>query len=206
MRTVEVKVYSFEELTPEAQAKALDKVREFEQEFGMEPSVGDAVDTIKKAFDEFGINLKDWSIGTDRYRSFVRFDVDEHVEELKGMRLRTWLLNNHYNLFFQKKTYGKHKERANGKWSHDRYSKIIFVESSCPLTGVCYDEDFLDTFRAFIKKPNNSTLEDLLNSAADDIFKTLESEYEWRTSDEGIMETSDINDSEFTEYGEVWNG
>lgn len=158
MRTINV--YTFDELSEEAKAKAIKNAREEGKHEDMDCVTHDAVSIIKHAAQEFNIEIYDWSIGADVQRSFVKINTGTALEneEINGLRLRTWLINHHYNLFYEKKHYGEYEKRANGKYSYDRYSEIQFIENDCPFSGTTYDMDFLDCFRAFLKKPTDQTL------------------------------------------------
>lgn len=72
------------------------------------------------------------------------------------------------------------------------------LNGSCPLTGVCYDESLFDAFRA--AKPGDS-LEDTLKEAGESLLKTIHNEGDYIYSDDGLRETCDANEYEFTESG-----
>ena len=203
MRTIETKIYTFDELSEEAKEKAIEYFQATE-DFDF---VGqDAMATIRKGLEAFGNGLSNWSIDytSSARSSFSIESVDSQIEELTGQRLRTWLLNNHYENFFEPKPYGKYEKRANGKWRNDRYSKILKTATCCPFTGVCYDESFMDVFREFVKNPcNYTTFEDLLKSAVETVLSDLEKECEYLISEEAIIERIEGGDYEFTENGEL---
>ena len=210
METVCVNLYSFAELSSTAQKTAIAndrKIREQEDTFSFE--IGDAVNTVKAAAKAFGFKLINWSIGADVQTSFVSLLTGvRQVEELTGVRLRTWLINNRYDVFYTKKPYGKHLRSFQlcGQYYHSyqRESKVLFVESDCPFTGMSYECEFLDTFRDFLRKPDHNTLTTLFEIAVQNLCRALEREYEYQMSDENIrydLELSD--DAMFTEEGEL---
>lgn len=205
MRTITYNAYTFDELSDEAKAKAIIAAREKERYWDMEHNVSEAMATIKKAADSFGFALLNWSIGPDAPTSYVTL-TDSHLQEnedIKGLRLRTWLINNTYGIFYESKPQGEYRKRDNGAWKYDRRSKVQVTETCCPFTGVTYDESLMDVFRAFLKKPTDHTLEELFKSAVDKVCKDLQSEEEYQQSDEGITEFLLCNDVEFTEDGEL---
>lgn len=211
MKTVCVNLYSFAELSSTAQAVAIANERKSREEadtFSWE--VGEAVNTVKAAAKVFGFKLLNYSIGADVQSSFVNLrQLDVTAAELTGVRLRTWLINNHYDVFYTKKPYGKYRDRASGmsaksNYRYDRYSKIQFIESDCPFTGMCYDCEFLDTFRDFLRKPDHNTLTTLFEIAVQNLCHALEREYEYQMSDENIRYDLELSDEAmFTEEGEV---
>lgn len=154
-------------------------------------------------------------------RSWMDFNierVDDQILELSGLRLRTWLINNFTFLWKPKwkgslKTneYVKHNRIKSPKEVNsigNRYNPYYSgcqVDNCCVLTGMCYDNDFLKPIYDFIKKPNESNLESILDDCFSSLRKTVEDEQDYRYSDEGIMQ--DISDQglEFDEFGEEFN-
>lgn len=211
MKTVCVNLYSFAELSSTAQAVAIANDRKSREEadtFSFE--VGEAVNTVKAAAKAFGFKLINWSIGADVQTSFVSLLTGvRQVEELTGVRLRTWLINNRYDVFYTKKPYGEYRDRASGmsaksNYRYDRYSKIQFIETDCPFTGMFYDCEFLDTFREFLAKPDHNTLTTLFEIAVQNLCRALEREYEYQMSDESIRYDLELNDDAiYTEEGEL---
>lgn len=210
MKTVCVNLYSFAELSSTAQKTAIAndrKIREREDTFSFE--IGEAVNTVKAAAAVFGFKLINWSIGADVQTSFVSLLTGvRQVEELAGVRLRTWLINNRYDVFYTKKPYGKHLRSFQlcGQYYHSyqRESKVLFIESDCPFTGTFYDCEFLDTFREFLAKPSPDTLESLFEAAVENLCRALEREYQYQMSDENIRYDLELSgDAIFTEEGEL---
>lgn len=211
METVCVNLYSFAELSSTAQATAIANDRKSREEadtFSWE--VGEAANIVKAAAEVFGFKLVNWSIGADVQSSFVDLrQLDVTAAELTGVRLRTWLINNHYDVFYTKKPYGEYRDRASGmsaesNYRYDRYSKIQFIETDCPFTGMFYDCEFLDTFREFLAKPSPDTLESLFEAAVENLCRALEREYEYQMSDESIRYDLELSDDAiYTEEGEL---
>ena len=211
MKTVCVNLYSFAELSSTAQAVAIANDRKSREEadtFLFE--IGEAVETVKAAAKVFGFKLVNYSIGADLQSAGVNLrQLDVTAAEITDVRLRTWLINNHYDVFYTKKPYGKYKDRASGmsaesNYRYDRYSKIQFIESDCPFTGTFYDCEFLDTFRDFLRKPSPDTLESLFEAAVENLCHALEREYEYQMSDENIRYDLELSDEAmFTEAGEL---
>lgn len=206
MKTVCVNLYSFAELSSTAQATAIAndrKIREQEDTFSYE--VGEAADTVKAAAKTFGFKLINWSLGADVQTSFVSLLTGvRQVEELTGVRLRTWLINNRYDVFYTKKRYATMRTSGDSPLPKYRYSNLIFVESDCPFTGMFYDCEFLDTFREFLAKPDHNTLTTLFEIAVQNLCHALKREYEYQMSDENIRYDLELSDDAiFTEKGEL---
>jgi len=111
---------------------------------------------------------------TDVGRSHTRLAwSDSDVAELRGIRAWKWLVNN------------------------------LDLDKSCPFTGVCYDESFLDPLREFMRKPDSSTLEEIIRWCGDSLEQAYESECEHLASDEAIADAVTANECEFLETGEM---
>lgn len=206
MRTINI--YTFDELSDDAKETAIKSAREKGITDTIEHCISDAVKTIENAAEAFGFRLADYNIGSEVYRCSVKLAGNSTLEneEITGQRLRTWLMNNCYDVFYCSKTYGKqiraHSRFGLTKYQYQRHSRVITVQNDCPFTGVCYDEDFLDCFRAFLKKPTEQTLEELFEEGAHDVCKSLESEEQYYLQDSSIAEFLESNQYEFTEEGE----
>lgn len=202
MRQEIINIYKFDELTEEAKEAARQWVRDTNNENGYFWA-DEALESIKKGLQAFNCSLDNYSIQWDNTnQSSLKIGTPENAEELTGLRLRTWLINNaDTGTLTTAKPYGKYEKRASGKWRYDRYSKILKEESSCPFTGVCYDESFLDPIRKFIQAPDSSTLAELMDSAAFAVLKDVESEIEYQDTDTAIDETIQDKGYEFTENG-----
>ncbi len=207
MRTIETVLYKFSELSDEAKQTAIQEYR------------GEGVDT-SCYFDEAHESIKKFHdvVGTESgHRSWLDVrtgHIEDDILELSGVRLRTYLINNFEELFYERKYINSfHRdERPNthpmrtiekhlrgGYWV--RNLSNFKTESCCPLTGACYDEDLLQPFKEFIKAPDNRSFEDLINEAFSTLSNSLDNEEEHLNSDEAITEAIESNEYEFNEDG-----
>ena len=205
MRQEVINIYKFHELPAESQAKAIERWRDGNNK---EPFFwsGEALESIKKGLDAFNCTLMDYSIDwSNANGSYFTIRYPENAEELTGNRLRTWLINNaDRGTITEAKHYGKYISGAKGqKGRYQRYSRILKTESSCPFTGVCYDDSFLDPIRKFLQNPDNSTLSDLMESACIAVNRDIDSEIEYQNTDAAIIETLEANDYEFYLNGKI---
>lgn len=222
MRTIELKLYSFEELSEEAKETAIQNYRNK----GIDTSHywNDAHKSVQEFHKVFGT--------TEGNRSWLEFytgHIEDNILELKGLRLRTYLINNFGSQIFTPKYLktgerthnepGRHRMRRirktdydpqnKGKYYSQYYSNIQKSTDDCPFTGVCYDYDLLNPFYQFINNYRNTpsadyqTFEDLIKEAFEGLEKSLKDEDEYRYSDEGITEEILAGDYEFTEDGET---
>ncbi len=113
-------------------------------------------------------------------RSWLDFILEtyEDVEETKGELLKEYLTDN-FN--------------------------VDEIFECCPFTGVCYDETLLTPFRSFLlgtyKNFETTCLRDLLDDAFNSLRSEIDSEIEYRNSEEAILESIQANNYEFYEDG-----
>lgn len=209
MRTITYNAYTFDELSDEAKEKAIIAAREKERYWSMDCNVSDAVNSVKEAAATFDLELSDWSIGPDvsqaRIKVYSRSMDDNNIS---GVRLRTYIVNNYHHVFYVHKEYEKKQEGLSYYEQMNlpevaRVSNILYEETCCPFTGVCYDESIMDVFRAFLKEPYEATLAELFENAVIKLCKELSSEEEYMQSDEGIVDYLLCNEVEFTAEGKL---
>ena len=215
MRTIEVCLYKFDELSEEAKENALSNIT-IDNSFWY----NEAHKTVEKFHDVFGTR--------EGYRSWLDIrteHIDSDILELSGFRLQKYLWNNFGSELFTRK-YLKHGELVDakkpshrmmkqrlittkcpnqGKWSISYYSNIQ-RDNSCVLTGVCYDHDILDPIYKFLELRNFDrapNFEGLLEDCVHSLRKSLESEDEYNETDAAKIEHININNYEFTEDGEI---
>jgi len=81
MRTMAVSVFKFDELSDEAQEKAIDRFRE-----GMSCDfwIDEGLDSIKAFCSEFNVTLSNWSVGA---YSHIEFKTDATNRNFRGVKL-----------------------------------------------------------------------------------------------------------------------
>jgi hypothetical protein len=205
MKTIELTLYKFNELSEEAKRTAIEQYKEGGQD---QFYYDELIESINKALDLFGLE-------TGRQYSDIRTGhIDDCILELSGVRLYKYLVNNYWNKLFTPK-YKKSIDRA-VKWSPyickvytvsdgSKYTQLYYKHqrgNDCVLTGVCYDMDILQPFYSFLERPeDNVTFSDLINEMSNAIVKAFNDLEEWQDSDEHISEMLEINKYDFTEDG-----
>jgi len=210
MRTIEVKLFSFDELSEEAKEKAINKFRD--NEYNTTPwFIDDANNTFEKFADLFSIHWQNIDY-CEPYRNEYKIRLDDNVLTLTGQRLATYIWNNYKNDLFKRKylkSFDGHKKHKNiinqmGVNKYCSYYSPIKLDNSCVLTGVCYDESVLKPIYEFLNNPkDNVDFETLLNDCIYSLCGDVADEYEYQFSDEAIIETIQANEYEFTEDGEL---
>ncbi|MGB1317422.1 MAG: hypothetical protein ACPG5W_04425 [Flavobacteriales bacterium] len=207
MRTVTTTLFSFNELSEEAKQTAIESIRNE----GIETCHywQEARNSVEQFHDEVGTRS-----GNRSWLDINTGHIEDSILELSGNRLRTYLINNFGQLFYERKyrtSFSKeqrpatHPMRKIEKWKDGTYwithRSNFLTESCCPLTGVCYDEDLIEPLKKFIQKPDERTFEDLLTECIESLRTSLENEDDYRASDEGITEDIEANDFEFEQDG-----
>ena len=182
--------YTFDELTPEAQACALDAMPFKDCEYTAEECVDSLRAFAEKVSRSCGVSLKDWSIGSDVGRSFTKWNMEDATRELTGARSFAWIENNIFALV---------RQGWNIKDKGRKYYRPGVVKA-CPYTGVCFDEDILDAFR---DKDASLTIGERFASIGGRLSRVIEADIEYCNSDEGRRERADceFEDVLFDENG-----
>lgn len=200
MRTIEVQLFKFNELSAEAKERAM---KDYEPETSC--YWNDASSTVEKFNELFGTRS-----GSHSWLDIDTGSIDTDILNLTGFRLQKYLWNNFKDGLFEGKYYhlsSKTKVNKRGFASSvTRYSKIQF-ENSFTLTGVCYDMDILDPIYKFLESREvehwSTTFDSLLEECVNELRKSLESEDDYNNSDEGKSEELVERDNEYLIDGEA---
>jgi hypothetical protein len=191
MRILETKLFSFSELNSEAKETAIQRYRESllyndGYYWGYE-----VIQSIKLGLEHFNFNLVDYSIDWDNINcsdTTIKYLGDDDIMELSYIRLWKYLQNSGMLTYFCR---------------YDKKKKEL-LSGSCPFTGVCFDEDFIDPVREFIKNPKDITFKELIEDCVYSCLLAGCKDWEYILSDESISEYLDDSDFEFTESGEIY--
>lgn len=204
MRTIRTKIYSFNELSKESQANAIENYRNNNLDHDF--IYNEAYDSVK-AFNEL-FNTKE---GRNSWLNVYTDHINDEILELTGLRLQKYILNNfgyklfkgkYYSLWSKKeKSFKYHKEGF--PVLKQRYSRVIKNETSCVLTGVCYDDDILQPIYDFLelRSFDSTNFYHLLNNCFDSLKKSIDNEINYRNTDECIIEEIEANEYEFLKDG-----
>ncbi len=216
MKSINVDVFTFDELSDEVKAKLVEENRyEFQ---------GDAVymdwkdvwaPTIKKFEELFNVDLGIDSRYGWRYRVTFNeeyfFDNGEvsdfpdcngqysiRMDELSGEKLRNYIDTQFSSCMKRKTFFGKN-------YGKRRISRIFKEWDNCPLTGCCSDISILEPIAEYLnhkqgdygwKKADGTinkswkyyTFKDLMEACADSIIKAIEGSEDYYESDEYVLE------------------
>jgi len=189
MRTIEIKIYQFDELSEQAKQKAISDHRQYLQDED---------------------HWRGERLASYRAAEKIYEQLHDIEKPLSGGRLVAWIQNNlshHWeNLnFISKHTDGTIKN-SDWQYKHEctkkKLSRVFRTNNieNCPLTGVCYDYDFLKPIIDFLKKPDSRT--DNTDLELPSYESVYERDFEGM-DDHYIKDEIRANSYEFTEEGEL---
>lgn len=188
-----IKIYSAKELkkkNPRGYDKAFEDFKNRQYNYGLDHA-DEIVDSLKKLFEAAGVRLKDYEIDNNYPSySYARFEFDnDGAEKLSGQRALAWLENNLYAGLRERRTFIQRVKKYTQWFDFTKHNQI----PDCPLTGVCYDDDFLDSLRNSIKEGYD--LKAAFNRLAIKAGEIEEAEWEYQLSEENFLE---MDDEEYT--------
>ena len=200
MRTIEYKVYNYDELSAKAQQLALDSLRDRIAGTRIESDSDDYRNTLEMIEQVFRVKVRDWYI--DSCTHFFRFDfvgIDDDMENEPRLLLR-YLNTNVLPCIDNQKRYYSKTARASRK------SRILCNNSyEYCLTG-CWCDSAIDNALNNIKQSvkNKFNARDFVESILEGFFEQWRNDYEYAISDECISEEIEANDYEFYENGKPY--
>ena len=203
MRKVENIVYKFDELSAEAQKRAIDDIRNDNDIWWF---VDEALHSFNAISDCMGLKVKDYNFSLCNY-SYVKLTrPDTHFVECRditGARAYTFIINN----FIKNIQYAKYYNKIYYKNNKTRRSKIAY-DDSCIFTGMCYDDVFINTWNEWQEKLRGSryiSVEDFLTMLEHNMVNEVIDNASYYYSDEGIIEYIMERDIEFYEDGSIYS-
>ncbi len=208
MKEMNVKLYSFDELSEEAKEKVRNNLRADVYIVESHCTWNDAEDTLQKFCYFFDVECSDYEVDVFNYYS-GRINVkgywgdDSEISELNGRHLRRRINQIVENFIMKPKVYYSRNYYKTGK---KRQSRITEVFTGYELTGMCYDCDILEPvmkyYRGEMKVGDSFTYKDLMEECIDNFFSAIQKEFEYYYSDEGVDEFIKNNyDDEFLKSG-----
>jgi hypothetical protein len=216
MRTITKNLYGFDELSPEAKERAIQKTRESDgylsydwwdgvYDFFTEDMKAHGIQVEKIYFSGFWCQgdgaCFEGFIKIPEHLLIVNIMPDELRQELVAFNAKAKLrglplIELSYNAVVKHSGHYYHSHSM-GVTSYDNYRIEDYDAGE--------DEELQQEANALINKLWGQDFEDLANEIcrdhADDLYKDLEKEYEYLTSDEAIAEHLVANDYEFDEDG-----
>lgn len=221
MRTQEITIFTFEELTPKAQQRAIDKYRDNSYDNFCSDEYKD---TLKTFINIFPVKVRDWQVDPCCYSYCDMYSTaDDQINDLSGLRLFKYLVNNFGGTLYKRKYLGslktqdqpraahrmiKNREISQGTNKGKFYASVYSncqMEQNCNLTGVYSDESILQPLYNFLEAPDKSTtFADLMEECGNAWAAAFSESIEEENSDEYIKDCLINNDYEYTEEGEQY--
>lgn len=183
MKTVSTTLYSFTELSPEAQDRVIENEAKFIFEDPDNFTLNECMDSLHAIVKACGERLYNWSVGPySRSHASIR-----HGEEWDGgnktvARFVRMLMFHGY--------------------SRPKRFKDMQFPGICGFTGICFDEDVAETMLSALL--DGESLSRAADRAAERIAEICEEDLEYRTSREGILEMLDQSAEIYTADGEIF--
>ena len=200
MRTIEHKIFRYDELSEQAQQVAIESMRDRMSGTRIESDSADYRNTLEMIEQIFRVSIYDWSV--DECNFYFRFEftnIEEETENEPRLLLR-YLNTNVLPCIDNKKRYYSKTARVSRK------SRILCNNSySYCLTG-CWCDAAVDNALNNIKQSvkNKFNAREFVNSILEGFFEQWRNDYEYSTSDECIAEEIEANDYEFYENGKPY--
>lgn len=200
MRTIERKIYRYDELSEQAKQVAIESTRDSIADMRIETESAEYRNTLEMIERIFRVNIYDW--GVDEYNSYFRFDfvgIDEDMENEPRLFLR-YLNTNVLPCIDNKKRYYSKTARASRK------SRILCNNGyEYCLTGSWCDDavdNALNNINQSVKNKFNAR--EFVGCILRGFFEQWRNDYEDTCSDEYIAEEIEANDYEFFEDGKPY--
>ena len=200
MRTIERKIYHYDELSDQAQKVAIESMKEEISNVRIESDAYEYRNTLDKIEHIFGVKVYNWEV--NEYNPYFRFEftnIEEDTENEPRLLLR-YLNTNVLPYIDNKKRYYSKTARASRK------SRILYDNSyNYCLTGCWCDsaiDNALNNIGQSLKKHLNAR--EFVESILEGFFEQWRNDYEYAISDEYISEDIEVNDYEFYENGKPY--
>lgn len=194
MRTITTKVYKYAELPENAKETARENYLSAGPDIAWTSENADSLKAFEKIFP---VKVRDWEYGGRGKNIRWEFTGDDDHENLSGQRLAAYIWNNYKTDLFK----GKYYSAGAPSWT-SRHSNII-LESSCPFTGYCMDDELTDALLKFMNRPDARTWKELLGECLENWLDACEKDYEAQQSAEYVGEHLEANEYEFTKDGKL---
>lgn len=203
MREKIIKLYKFDELDPDVQEKVIDKHRTMlvDDSWWYESTIDFHTDELQNmGFNKVSIYFSGfWSQGDGAVFECKSIDFDTILEKFvkeNFLDIYTWYMDGRIEFGFS-------IHRGSSYYSHERTARFevdyLEVITDDELTQKEYD-DLKELYQKRIDEFEN-WMEDWRLDYCHKIYKELENDYEYQTSDDAIKESLIINEYEFLEDG-----
>lgn len=205
MKTINITLYAFDELSEEVQKQIIEKERWNIMGQCMDAYSSDYRASLEKFDTLMGTEACDYSVDYCSYNFDYKIsdmaicvnpidcDKDIYPEDLCGKLLFRYINNNIMPYITKGKYYATRGKYVDGKYKykHRRSRVILEYDDNCPLTGMCYDyyllKPIIDYYNTWCTYSEKFSLDDLIRQCYDSFFKTWHEEYKYWADDEDAI-------------------
>lgn len=210
MKTIEINLYKFDELSEQAKQRAIEN----ERLNGIDTSF--IYDEARNKVEWF-CDIFNCFSDSRNWLEYNYFDAEhEEILSFTDERLRKFIINNfwhdlhigkYYSLWSKKDQNPHYTPNGSAPWGKlkTRYSKNN-IRAFMRFTGVCYDESILQPIYEFLdgKGYELYTIDELFTACFQKLSNDIDNQIEAMLSDEYISEQLQCNDYNFLESGEIY--
>jgi len=175
MKTIEVKLYEFEELSNEAKENAIERNRTMNVEWDWWDCTYEGMKEVGVKIDSFDIYYRAISIIIEDSEYTARTTIENFGEGMEMVKISK-------------------------RFIADRDALIKKLGEGNDIAGYSVKEEFIDEYDEEIEYLE----EEYRKEMAEEILTWLREEYEFLQTDEAVAETLIANDYEFTENGQMY--
>lgn len=203
MRTETIKIYSFNELSENAQRYAWENGGYYGDAYALD------FETILEKFENaFDIKVYRYSVGNG-YKptfSYTLGGAAADAPEGDPLRLARYMWNNYAEEITRGKYYSTRMKWIGGNVHYkSRRSKVLLSLDEYALTGICWDQDILQPIIDCLKyKRFFNDIEELFDACLTAFFAAWDADIEYCNSLEYFADVAEANEYEFTANGERW--
>lgn len=195
MKNLNIKLYSFEELSEDSQksyvSKNFEKITD-DALYGVNYDREETLEAFKKLFDieslRYEVNSFSWAYNfkLNEYACGLRimdgFLDCREPEDITGKYLRRFI-NKIYDKIISPSYYYKSLKKS-------RKSAVIFHRGDAPLTGICFDEDIISPIWEIYNKPipKDYSLNNLIDDCLDNFFRSWRKDFEYYEDTQNLIE------------------
>lgn len=180
MKNLTIQLYSYRELPDDARQRV---VRDKQNEVHNDPNyehhtLDECIDSLKAIARAMHIRLTDWCIGPYNRNNYARTDSELTGDKALATFVRCLV----------DKGYSRPK----------KFTEMEFP-GICGFTGICFDDDLAEEMMAALL--DGSSMDGAFDRAADQIMTICERDLEYLTSEEGILEYLDEEETIYSANG-----
>lgn len=179
-------VYKFSELSPDAQKKAIDNLRDINTDYDWWDFTGPNHLLATKGFEDAKISFSGFWCQGDGASFTARINLETYLKDRPKFRRLIPLAKEGYIAF--------KVIRGSSNYVH---------ENTCRVEDYCTGIDARHNLLSRLIGELYADLELERYNLSREIYRELEEDYNYRTSDEAIKETIEANDYDFTENGKL---